>query len=83
MIINYAKLSAKELMLINVNDAAKKCIATSDVARDFIDRGKFWLARLRSLSVKARYDPEALGEKGLCKHGYANVLTHDKGTSSR
>ena len=59
MIINYAEVSAREPMLINVNDAKKKGICEG-----------------------AWHDPEALGEKSLCKQGCINVLTRDKGTSS-
>ena len=38
MIRNYAKVSAREPMLINVNDAKAKGIETGDVARVFNDR---------------------------------------------
>nr|WP_262974765.1 hypothetical protein [Campylobacter concisus] len=41
MIRNYAKLSAKEPMLINVNDAKVKGIATGDVVRVFKVGAKF------------------------------------------
>ena len=37
---NYAKLSAKEPMLININDAKAKGIATGDVVRVFSDMGE-------------------------------------------
>ncbi len=56
---NYAKLSSREPMLINVNDAKKKGICEG-----------------------AWHDPEALGEKSLCKQGCINVLTRDKAASS-
>ena len=37
---NYAKMRAREPMLINVNEG----IATGDVVRVFNDRGEIWLA---------------------------------------
>jgi len=39
VIRNYAKLSAKETMLINVNDAKAKGVSTGDVARVFNETG--------------------------------------------
>ena len=41
VIRNYAEVSAKEPMLINVNDAKEKDIATGDMVRVFNDRGEF------------------------------------------
>ena len=41
MIRNYAKLSAKEPMLINVNGAKAKGVSTDDVVIVFNDRGEF------------------------------------------
>ena len=41
VIRNYAKLSAKEPMLISVNDAKAKGVSTGDVARVFNDRVEF------------------------------------------
>ncbi|EIF06383.1 Trimethylamine-N-oxide reductase [Campylobacter concisus UNSWCD] len=39
MIRNYAKLSVREPMLINLNDAKAKGIATGDVVRVFNETG--------------------------------------------
>ena len=39
VIRNYAKLSAKEPMLINVNDAKTKGVSTGDVVRVFNETG--------------------------------------------
>ena len=41
MIRNYAEVSAREPMLINVNDAKAKDIATGDVVRVFKVGAKF------------------------------------------
>lgn len=50
VIKNYAKLSAREPMLINVNDAKAKGIATGDVVRAFKIGVKFSLRACRSSS---------------------------------
>ena len=90
MIRNYAEVCAREPMLINVNDAKAKGIATGDVVRVFNDRGEILVGALVTdiipehviaICEGAWYDPEVLGEKSLCKHGCVNVLTRDKGTS--
>ena len=89
MIRNYAKLSVKESMLINVNDANKKSIATGDVVRVFNDRGEILVGALVTDIIPEHViaickgtwdDPEVLGEKSLCKHSYVNVLVRGKGT---
>jgi len=91
IIRNYAEVCAREPMLINVNDAKAKGIATGDVVRVFNDRGEILVGALVTdiipehviaICEGAWYDPEVLGEKSLCKHGCVNVLTRDKGTSS-
>ena len=46
MIRNYAEVSAREPMLINVNDAKAKDIATGDVVRVFNDRGEILVGAL-------------------------------------
>jgi len=87
VIRNYAKMRAREPMLINVNEG----IATGDVVRVFNDRGEILVGALVTdiipehviaICEGACYDPEVLGEKSFCKHGYVNVLTRDKATSS-
>ncbi|WP_258030411.1 molybdopterin dinucleotide binding domain-containing protein [Campylobacter concisus] len=55
MIRNYVKLSAKEPMLINVNDAKEKDIATGDVVRVFNDRGEILVGALATHHPRARH----------------------------
>ena len=90
MIRNYAKLSVREPILINVNDAKAKGVSTGDVVRVFNDRGEILCGAVVSDKTQddvvivcegAWYDPEKSGEKSLCQHGCVNVLTFDKGTS--
>ena len=52
---NYAKLSAREPMLINVNDAKAKGIATGDVVRVFNDRGEILVGALATHHPRARH----------------------------
>ena len=87
---NYAEVCAREPMLINVNDAKAKGIATGDVVRVFNDRGEILVGALVTdiipehviaICEGAWYDPEVLGEKSLCKHDCVNVLTRDKDIS--
>ena len=46
MIRNYAEVSAREPMLINVNDAKAKGVSTGDVVRVFNDRGEILVGAL-------------------------------------
>ena len=88
VIRNYAKMRAREPMLINVNEG----IATGDVVRVFNDRGEILVGALVTDIIPKHViaicegtwydDPEMLCKKSLCKHGCVNVLTRDKGTSS-
>ena len=55
MIRNYVKLSAKEPMLINVNDAKEKDIATGDVVRVFNDRGEILVGALATHHPRAHH----------------------------
>ena len=55
VIRNYAKLSAREPMLINVNDAKAKGIATGDVVRVFNDRGEILVGALVAHHFRARH----------------------------
>lgn len=55
VIRNYAKLSAREPMLINVNDAIAKGIATGDVVRVFSDRGEILVGTLATHHLKAHH----------------------------
>ena len=74
MIRNYVKLSAKEPMLINVNDAKEKDIATGDVVRVFNDRGEILVGALVTDIIPEHviaicegmwYDPEALSKRAF------------------
>ncbi|VTY00241.1 molybdopterin dinucleotide binding domain-containing protein [Campylobacter concisus] len=85
VIRNYAKMRAREPMLINVNEG----IATGDVVRVFNDRGEILVGALVTdiipehvivICKGAWYDPEVLGENSLCKNNCVNVLTCDKAT---
>jgi biotin/methionine sulfoxide reductase len=85
------KIRGREPMLINPQDAAARAIEDGAVVRVFNDRG----ACLAGVSVSdevrpgvvalatgAWYDPLEPGVPGtLDKHGNANMLTPDKGTS--
>jgi len=55
VIRNYAKLSAKEPMLINVNGAKAKGIATGDVVRAFNDRGEILVGAIVVHHPRARH----------------------------
>lgn len=73
MIRNYAKLSAKETMLINVNDAKAKGIATDDVVIVFNDRGEILVGALSliipehviAICEGAWHDPEVLSKRAF------------------
>ena len=52
---NYAEVSAREPMLINVNDAKAKGIATGDVVRVFNDRGEILVGALATHHPRARH----------------------------
>ena len=52
---NYAKLSAKEPMLINVNDAKAKGVSTDDVVIVFNDRGEILVGALVAHHPRARH----------------------------
>ena len=69
VIRNYAKMRAREPMLINVNEG----IATGDLVRVFSDMGEFWLACLPliipehiiAICEGAWYDPEVLSKRAF------------------
>jgi biotin/methionine sulfoxide reductase len=85
------KIAEREALWIHPADAEPRGIKTGDVVRVFNDRGACLAGvlvtervqpRVLQLPTGAWYDPETPGEIGsLCKHGNANVLTRDKGTS--
>ncbi len=85
------KVADREPIVLNRADAAARGIAEGDIVRVFNDRGQVLAGAVLSdairagvvqLSTGAWYDPATPGEIGsLDKHGNANVLTLDKGTS--
>jgi biotin/methionine sulfoxide reductase len=85
------KVREREPLWIHPQDAAARGIAAGDVVRVFNDRGACLAGAVVTdrimpgavqLPTGAWYDPEVPGEIGsLCKHGNANVLTKDQGTS--
>ena len=85
------KIEGREPIRMHPDDAAARRLQAGDVVRVFNDRGQC-LAGVRiepglkrgvvQMSTGAWYDPLVPGEIGtLDKHGNANVLTLDKGTS--
>ena len=87
-----AKIAGREAVTMHPDDAAARKIASGDVVRLFNDRGQCLAGALLSDAVRpgtvqlptgAWYDPEIPGQIGsLDKHGNANMLTRDVGTSS-
>jgi biotin/methionine sulfoxide reductase len=86
-----SKIQGREPMLINPQDAAARAIEDGSVVRVFNDRGACFAGVTISAAIQpgvvalatgAWYDPLEPGVIGtLDKHGNANVLTPDKGTS--
>jgi biotin/methionine sulfoxide reductase len=86
-----AKVSGREALWIHPEDARSRCIAEGSVVRVFNDRGACLAGAKLTTRVRpgvvvlppgAWYDPVEPGRPGaLDKHGNANVLTLDKGTS--
>jgi biotin/methionine sulfoxide reductase len=86
-----SKVKGREPVLINPQDAAERAISDGDVVRLFNERGACLAGAVVTdamsrgvlqLQTGAWYDPDRPGEVGtLDRHGNANVLTLDKGTS--
>ena len=86
-----SKIAGREPVWINSKDAASRGISAGEVVRVYNDRGACLAGALVTDSIRsgvvqistgAWYDPVDPGEIGsLEKHGNANVLTLDKGTS--
>ncbi len=86
-----AKVAEREPILMHARDAEARGIGEGDVVRVFNDRGQVLAGAVVTegirpgvvqLATGAWYDPTTPGEIGtLDKHGNANVLTLDKGTS--
>jgi len=86
-----SKIAGREPIKINSHDAAARGIRAGDVVRVFNDRGAVLAGAILTdqirggvvqLSTGAWFDPVEPGVPGsLDKHGNANVLTLDRGTS--
>jgi len=87
-----SKIADREAVTIHPDDAVERNIKDGDVVRLFNDRGQCLAGAIISDAVRAGtiqlptgawYDPAEPGKIGsLDKHGNANVLTRDVGTSS-
>jgi biotin/methionine sulfoxide reductase len=84
------KVAGREAIAISPADAQRRGIADGDVVRVFNSRGACLAgavvadtvsAGVVRLSCGAWYDPADESEQPLCRHGNANVLTRDQGTS--
>jgi biotin/methionine sulfoxide reductase len=84
------KVAGREALMINPADAKARGIAAGDVVRVRSARGACLAgaiisdtvsAGVVSLSCGAWYDPDDEGDDEVCRHGNANVLTRDQGTS--
>ena len=84
------KVAGRESISINPVDARARGIADGDVVRVRSARGACLAGVIVSdrvmpgvvrLSCGAWYDPADDGDDPLCRHGNANVLTRDQGTS--
>jgi biotin/methionine sulfoxide reductase len=84
------KVAGREAIEINPADAKTRGIADGDVVRVHNARGACLAGAIVSdaispgvvkLSCGAWYDPADDSERALCRHGNANVLTRDQGTS--
>jgi biotin/methionine sulfoxide reductase len=86
-----SKISGREPLRMNPQDASARGLKTGDTIRVFNERGAFISAvsfdsglreGVAQIATGAWYDPEKPGESGsLEKHGNPNVVTNDKGTS--
>jgi biotin/methionine sulfoxide reductase len=84
------KVADREAIMLNPADAKARGIEDGDVVRVRSARGACLAgaivsdtisAGVVSLSCGAWYDPADDGDQALCRHGNANVLTRDQGTS--
>jgi biotin/methionine sulfoxide reductase len=86
-----SKIMEREPIRISTHDAAMRNIQTGDIVRVFNDRGALLAGAIVTdqirpgvvqLATGAWFDPVEPGSPGsLDKHGNANVLTMDRGTS--
>ena len=85
-----AKVAGREAIAINPQDAAARGIEDGDLVRVFNSRGACLAGAQVSetvrpgvvrLSCGAWYDPDDSDDGATCRHGNANMLTRDRGTS--
>jgi biotin/methionine sulfoxide reductase len=84
------KVAGRERLRMNPGDAARRGLASGDVARVYNDRGAC-LAGVEIdpgvapavvvMATGAWYDPADAGDRALDRHGNPNVLSFDEGTS--
>src|SRR4029079_255792 len=84
------KVAGREALEISPADARARGIADGDVVRVHNPRGSCLAGAIVSdaispgvvkLSCGAWYDPADDSDGAMCRHGNANVLTRDQGTS--
>ncbi|MCM2435450.1 molybdopterin guanine dinucleotide-containing S/N-oxide reductase [Agrobacterium rosae] len=85
------KISNREPVRINPQDAAQRGISAGDIVRLFNGRGSCLAGAVLSedvmpgvmqLATGAWFEPsDPAAEKTMCVHGNPNILTHDIGTS--
>jgi biotin/methionine sulfoxide reductase len=84
------KVAGREAVSIHPDDAAERGIREGDVVRLFNERGACLAGAALTdavcrgvirLSCGAWYDPDESDGQAICRHGNANVLTRDHGTS--
>src|SRR5262249_35207423 len=84
------KVAGRESISMNPADARARGVADGDVVRVRSARGACLAGVIVTdkvmpgvvrLSCGAWYDPADDGDDALCRHGNANVLTRDQGTS--
>jgi biotin/methionine sulfoxide reductase len=84
------KVAGREAVSIHPDDAAERGIREGDVVRLFNERGACLAGATLTdavcrgvirLSCGAWYDPDDTDGQAICRHGNANVLTRDHGTS--
>jgi len=84
------KTKGRESIALNPADAKARGIAAGDIVRVHNARGSClagvviddtMMPGVAKLACGAWYDPVDEGDRALCRHGNANVLTRDQGTS--
>ena len=90
LIRGFNEVSGREPILMHPKNAKKRGLKTNDIVRVFNTRGEVLAGVIVTSTVRedvailcegAWYSPVEWGEKSLCLHGNANILTIDKGAS--